>query len=50
MRRHRDWAPGTTARETLPQQAAEIYERVRYSDHPVDEKDAENFVSNIKQV
>jgi len=50
MRRHRDWAPGATARETLPPQAAEIYERVRYSDHPVNEKDADDFAAKIKQV
>ena len=41
--KHPEWSKGTTAREKLPQEAAEIYERARYSQHPVTEEEAEAF-------
>ena len=41
--RHPEWTPERTARENLPEGAAEIYERARYSDHPVTDADAEEF-------
>lgn len=50
MYKHEDWYPGQTARETLPEAAAKLYERARYSEHPVSEDDAEQFVSGIKNV
>lgn len=50
MYKHEDWHAGQTARETLPEDAAALYERARYSEHPVSEDDAEKFVSGIKNV
>jgi len=48
--KHEDWHAGQTARETLPEDAAALYERARYSEHPVTEADAEKFTSEIKNV
>ena len=42
LRRHREWGPGRTARENLPQ-AAELYERSRYSGLPVTQEDLLEF-------
>lgn len=50
MMKHPEWSSGHTARQNLPEQAARIYEQVRYSDHPVTEDDATDFVSGTKQV
>ena len=41
---HKDWAPGATAREKLPVQAASIYEHARYSDRSVSSEDAKAFL------
>lgn len=41
--KHPEWNRGTTAREKLPATASEIYERARYSDHPVSEEESEKF-------
>ncbi len=50
MYKHEDWHAGQTARETLPEDAAALYERARYSEHPVTEDDAEKFTSGIRNV
>lgn len=44
LRKHPEWDPGTTARETLPADAAKLYERARYSGLPVTEAEAEGFL------
>ncbi len=41
---HPEWAPGATARENLLPEAAALYERARYSAHPVSEKEADQFL------
>ena len=41
--KHPEWNRGATAREKLPPDAADIYERARYSPHPVTEEEAEAF-------
>lgn len=41
------WASSSTARENLPQEAAALYERARYSDLPVSEEDADRFDASI---
>lgn len=41
--KHPEWNRGATAREKLPEEAASIYERARYSPHPVTEEEAEAF-------
>ncbi len=50
MRRHPEWEPGSTARETLPETVAGLYEQARYSDHPVSETDAVAFSDGIKSL
>lgn len=50
QRRHKDWLPGATAREKLSPEAAEIYERARYSSHPVHEQDAEAFAAQTRRL
>lgn len=49
-RKHPQWGVGSTARENLPEQAAVLYERARYSDHPVDEEAAERFKTETKKI
>ncbi len=44
--RSKTWSPGTTAREALPAEAAAIYEKARYSTHPVSREEAERFIHN----
>lgn len=41
--KHPDWADSATARQTLPEDKARIYERARYSDHEITEEDARAF-------
>ncbi len=50
MRKHPEWAKGSTARENLNAAAANVYERVRYSSYPVGEADARNFAEETKKV
>ena len=49
LRRNPKWAQSATARETLPESAAALYERARYSDHPVTGEDAERCAAEIKK-
>lgn len=44
-KRHSYWTEQSTARENLTEEAAKIYEQARYSDHPLDESDVEQFKS-----
>lgn len=48
LRRHPEWAKSATARETLYDDAAALYERARYSAHPVTEEDARRFAREAK--
>lgn len=48
--KHPQWQSGSTARETLPESAAVLYERARYSSHPVTEEDAQRFTAQTKKV
>lgn len=50
MLKHPEWSAGHTARQNLPDESARIYEKTRYSHHPVTEDDAAQFVSGTKQV
>ena len=50
MRKHPEWAKGSTARENLPEAAAVVYERVRYSSYPAGEADARKFAEETKKV
>lgn len=48
MGKHPEWKEHNTVRETLAEEAAELYERARYSDHPVTDLDAERFQKETK--
>lgn len=50
MQKHPEWDSGSTARENLPEAAAPLYERVRYSSYPVTEEDAQQFNAETKKV
>ena len=45
--KHPEWTPERTARENLDGDAAQIYERARYSTHEVTERDAEAFARTL---
>lgn len=44
------WHKGTTARENLPEEPAVLYERARYSSHPVTAEDANRFKTETKKL
>ena len=46
--KHPEWKAHTTARENLPEEAAQLYERARYSEHPITPRDAESFKEKAK--
>lgn len=50
LKRRRDWSNASTARETLPESAAALYERVRYGGESLTEADAEAFREGTKKV
>lgn len=47
-KKHPEWKLHMTARENLAEDAAQLYERARYSDHPVTQQDAEQFKNKTK--
>lgn len=49
-RKHPEWRPGWTARETIPPDSAEIYERARYSGHEIGEEEAERFMKGVRHL
>lgn len=50
LKRKRDWNAASTARETLPENAAALYERVRYGGESLTDQDAEAFREGTKKV
>ena len=48
LRRRPQWTSSSTARENLSVSAAEIYERARYSSHPVTKDDVQRFNEQIR--
>jgi len=42
-KKHPEWQAHNTARENLPESPAKLYERARYSDHPVTPEEAAQF-------
>lgn len=48
--KHKEWKNGSTARENLPEALADVYERARYSDHPVTEEEAIRFKAGSKTI
>lgn len=49
LRRRPDWPESSTARENLPPDAASLYERARYSSHPMTNEDAARFAAGAKK-
>lgn len=49
-RKHADWTQASTARETLPEAAAALYEQARYSERPLTNADAERFRENTRRI
>lgn len=47
---HPDWQDSRTARETLSGDAARLYERARYSEHPVTDEEAAEFARSTRSV
>lgn len=50
LRRHREWAASSTARENLHSGAAALYEQARYSDHPLTQDDVRQFTDHTKDL
>lgn len=50
MKQRRDWGRASTARETLPEEAAILYERARYSGEALTEDEANRFHERTKKV
>ena len=50
LKRRRDWGAASTARETLPESAAALYERVRYGGEALTDAEAEAFREGTKKV
>lgn len=50
LQKHPEWDSGSTARETLPQSAAPLYERVRYGGQTVTEGEAQQFTAETKRI
>ena len=50
LRRHPAWHASSTARENLPAPSAALYERARYSSHPVTQDDADRFSAGTRQI
>lgn len=50
LKRRRRWTTASTARETLPEEAARLYERARYSGESLTEEEAERFRDATKKV
>lgn len=50
QKKNPQWLRASTARENLPVSSAEIYERARYSPHPITAADAEQFKSETKKM
>ena len=48
--RHPEWQKGSTARENLPEETAAIYERARYSSHPISAEEADRFKVETKKI
>lgn len=46
--KHPEWTPERTARENLTGDAAQLYERARYSSHEVTQRDADAFAQTLE--
>lgn len=49
-KKHSDWSAAATARETIPLEAAALYERARYAGHALTEDEASRFKEDTKRL
>lgn len=49
-RKHADWSAAATARETIPPEAAALYERARYAGHDLTDEEAARFREGTKRL
>ena len=50
LSKHPDWVPGTTARESLPEELARVYEKARYSGFDMTEEEAAAFTGGTSKL
>lgn len=50
LSKHPDWVPGTTARESLPEELARVYEKARYSGSEMTEEEAAAFTEGTSKL
>ena len=50
LSKHPDWVPGTTARESLPEELACVYEKARYSGFEMTEEEAAAFTGGTSKL
>ena len=50
QKKNPQWQKASTARENLPESSAGIYERARYSPHPITAEDADRFKAETKKL
>jgi hypothetical protein len=50
LSKHPDWVPGTTARESLPEELARVYEKARYSGFEMTEEEAAAFTGGTSKL
>lgn len=50
LRKHPKWTASATARENMPKDLAELYEKARYSDHTITQSEAELFRTGTKEM
>ena len=50
LKKHPQWAQSSTARENLPMDSAALYERARYSEHPISTEDVDRFSAGTRRL
>lgn len=50
LRKHPKWMRSNTARENMPEELAELYEKARYSDHTITQSEADSFRTGTKEL
>ncbi|MBE5795168.1 MAG: DUF4129 domain-containing protein [Clostridiales bacterium] len=48
--KHEEWQPSDTVRDTLPMEAAQLYERARYGNQTITEEEAQQFKEEIRWI
>lgn len=48
--KHQEWSEASTARENLPEEAAQLYEQVRYGNMVSTDEEAQQFINDIQRL